>query len=359
MDTKDQRLDKVVILIPSLDPDEMLGKYVECLKQAGFTKIIIVNDGSRKENMKYFPQKGVIRLDHALNQGKGRALKTGFEYILDTFQEQEIAGVVTADADGQHSVQDTVKVAKTLYASKAVVLGTRDFNEEQVPFKSRNGNKITSFVFQLLYGKRIQDTQTGLRGIPYNYLNRCLELRGERFEYEIRMLIDMVRDKLSIIEEPIQTIYFESNRATHFSAVKDSVKIYKVILGEFIKFSISGLASSVIDIGIFDFVTKWLLASSAVSYATFYGTISARVVSSLVNFFMNQRIFENQRNIKACMIRYYLLCGGQMLASWGLVMFVYHVIQGNTTLIKICVDVGLFFISYRIQQSWVFGRKKK
>lgn len=354
-------LKKLIILIPSLDPDEMLGKYVEGLKQAGFSKIIIINDGSREETLGCFPKEDtcVTILKHAVNQGKGRALKTGFHHVLNNYLSDEILGVVTADADGQHSVEDTVSVALELAKKGSFVLGTRDFNEEKVPFKSRNGNKITTNVFHLFFGKRIQDTQTGLRGIPYHYLGKCLSLTGERFEYEINMLIDAVRSDLNISEVYIQTIYFDSNRATHFSAVKDSIKIYKVILGEFIKFSVSGMLSSIIDIGLFAFLTKIVFSSCSVRTATFGGTIIARVISSLFNFSVNKSIFQNHGMIRKCMARYYILCVCQLLASWILVVLVFNQIQWDTTVIKVIIDTFLFFISYQIQCRWVFKEETK
>ena len=350
-----EALKKVLVLIPSLDPDEMLGKYVSGLLESGFDKIVIVNDGSKEDTLAFFPvAKNVSIIKHAVNQGKGRALKTGFHYVLNTYSMSEIVGVVTADADGQHSVEDTVKVALKLAEEGSFVLGTRNFNEEHVPFKSRNGNKITTNIFQLLFGKRIHDTQTGLRGIPYHYLEKCLKLSGERFEYEINMLIDVVRSKLPIEEILIKTIYFDSNRATHFSAVKDSIKIYSVILGEFIKFSVSGLLSSIIDIGVFAFVTKLLFKNLNVIGIVFAGTMIARVISSIFNFLMNRQVFQSKGIIGKSMLRYYILCVLQLILSWVLVVLVFNKIQWDTTVIKIIIDTCLFFVSYQIQRRWVF-----
>ena len=354
-------LSKVVVLIPSLEPDEMMVRYIGELKSAGFEKIVLINDGSSKQFDEFFLSVAdkVILLKHAVNQGKGRALKTGFHYILNTYSEQEIVGVVTADADGQHSVEDTVKVALQLIRDGSFVLGTRDFNEPQVPFKSRNGNKITTIVFKLLYGKLINDTQTGLRGIPYKYLAECLKLPGERFEYEIHMLIDAVQKELPITEVLIKTIYFDSNRATHFSAVKDSVKIYKIIFSNFLKFSVSGFLSFVIDIVMFAFLTKCILGNLRIAVATFMGTIGARTISSLCNYYLNRQIFKNKDCIRSSIIRYYVLCVVQLLVSWALVVCVFNRIHWDTTVIKIFVDTILFFISYQIQQRWVFKRENK
>lgn len=354
---KKEDLSKIVVLIPSLEPDDMMVRYVKELYEAGFEKIVLVNDGSSKEYDSYFEavEDRAHVLKHAVNQGKGRALKTGFHHVLNTYTEEEIAGVVTADADGQHSVEDTVKVALQLLEDGSFVLGTRNFNEPQVPFKSRNGNKITTRVFKLLYGKLINDTQTGLRGIPYAYIFDCLKLPGERFEYEIHMLIDAVQKKLPITEVLIRTIYYDSNRATHFSAVKDSIRIYKVIFSNFLMFSGSGILSFLIDISIFAFLTKCILGKIDVAISVFIGTVVARVISSYCNYSMNKQIFKgNQKN---SFIKYYILCAVQLLVSWGLVVLVYDKIQWDTTIIKVIVDTVLFLISYQIQKNWVFRRK--
>lgn len=355
---KDNILDRVVVLIPSLDPDETLARYTKELSEAGFETIIVVNDGSKKEKEVIFGEleaQGVTVLHHAVNQGKGRALKTGFHYFLRQFSSEEMYGVVTADADGQHSVEDTVKVAKRLEAEEALVLGTRCFSEDNVPFKSRSGNQLTTLVFKLLYGKTIHDTQTGLRGIPYSYVSECLKMDGERFEYETGMLIDAIRRKMNMVEEPIQTIYINSNRETHFSAVRDSLKIYRVIFRCFFKYTITAILSFVIDIGLFSILTKIVFGLLDVKWAVLLGTIIARVCSSLFNYTMNKNVtFESKGSNGKTMLRYYILCAVQALLSWLLVTVMFSKLQWDTTVLKMLVDTLLFILSYQIQRLWVF-----
>lgn len=351
-------LKSIAVLIPSLDPDEQMPQYVSGLHHAGFRTIIVVDDGSRESTQKYFDAvreiDGVVLLRHAVNQGKGRALKTGFHHFLNTYDQDAMLGIVTADADGQHTVEDTVKVASELYRGGVFVLGTRDFNDPKVPFKSRNGNKITTIVFYALYGRKLQDTQTGLRGIPYAFISDCLAFDGERFDYEIAMLIETVRAQMPIIEEPIQTIYIDSNRATHFQAVRDSIKIYKVILKMFFQFAISGIASFAIDISLFALLTKIFLNSLEASASVFVGTTCARAVSSYFNYTVNRKIFIKKYHAKGILFKYYTLCIAQMLCSWLLVAAVFRWIQWDTTFIKCFIDLILFFISYHIQRLWVF-----
>lgn len=353
----------VCILVPSLDPTSVLPQYIDNLIQQGFEHIVVVNDGSAESKRYIFDEiaakDGCTVLSHAVNLGKGRALKTGINYCLNVFEKGNLTGIVTADADGQHSPEDTAKIAQALLEHHdSIILGTRDFNAENVPFKSRNGNKITIAVFKALFGKRINDTQTGLRGIPCAYLKKCIEIKGERFDYEIAVLIDAVKSNINIVEPKIETIYFENNRATHFSTVKDSLRIYKIIFGSFIKFAFSGVFSFAVDISLFAVMSKLVFIDSNVASATFFSTLAARIISSLVNYTLNRNVvFQSSKPVKNTLIGYYALCAVQLTLSWLLVVLVFNQIHYDTTMIKIFVDLILFFISYRIQMKWIFANK--
>lgn len=355
-------LNKIVFLIPSLDPDDKMPQYVRELISAGAKHILLVDDGSTQENKHFFTElkdlPEVTILTHEINKGKGRALKTGFEYILK--ETKDIKGVVTADADGQHATDDTINTGLKVLETNNVVFGTRNFNEEIVPFKSRNGNKITTIVFKLLYGKQVNDTQTGLRGLPIDFLPKCLEIKGERFEYEIGMLIEIVRENRNIYELPIKTIYYDSNRATHFNTFKDSFRIYKIMFSQFFKFVIVSLSSFIIDISLYTILYNFVFNKLKYAKAILFATILARVVSSLFNFFMNKnKVFDNKGGNIKTMIKYYVLAVCQMLLSSALVTFVFSKIQFNTSIIKLFVDFVLFLISYQIQRTWVFKEARK
>lgn len=353
----------VVALIPSLNPDEKLLQTVKGLFTAGFSNVLLIDDGSRQDCQPIFEElallPGCTVLHHEVNKGKGRALKTGFQYYLENYDQHVFAGVVTADADGQHLPEDIYQSALPLLGEAALTLGTRNFNEEQVPFKSRNGNKITTTVFKLLYGKLINDTQTGLRGIANSYIPACLELKGERFEYEINMLIDAARKKLNIVEIPIQTVYFDNNRETHFHPVKDSIRIYRVMLASFFRFACSGLISFVVDQGVFALFEKLIFAGVSAALSIPVATLIARVVSSAVNFLLNRTyVFESKKTDKRAILRYYILCAVQMVVSAACVTGLHWLTWGDSSLLKLLVDTLLFFFSYRIQQEWVFKERK-
>lgn len=349
----------IVPIIPSLNPDDKLVNYVKELIKVGFKKIIIINDGSSSEYDKYFDLLSKKRectvLKHAVNQGKGRALKTGFNYYLNYLSMYE--GVVTADSDGQHSIEDTLKIANSLVKNKkSLILGTRDFNLENVPFNSRNGNKLTTFIFKLLYGKQINDTQTGLRGLTNDLVRFSLSLSGERFEYEINMLIGCVVNKVDIKEEAIETIYLDNNKDSHFNIVQDSLKIYKVILGEFFRFTFSGIFSFLVDILIFNlFISVFLNINAYVSIVI--STILARLISSFINFTLNKNVvFNSKSNKKKLLIKYYTLCIMQMLASALFVSILFMISPFSEVVCKVIVDLILFFISYRVQSKYIFKK---
>lgn len=352
---------KVIPLIPSLNPDEKLIKYVKELIEIGFEKIIIINDGSSKKYDKYFDElsnlKECVVLKHAVNLGKGRALKTGFNYYINNYSDY--LGVVTADSDGQHSPKDTLNVAKSLIKHKnSLVLGTRNFNLENVPFKSKYGNKITTFIFKLLHGRHVNDTQTGLRGLGNDFVKNCISLNGERFEYEINMLISAVKNKIPLVEVLIDTIYIEENKSSHFNPIKDSIKIYKVMLAEFLKFTFSGIFSFIIDIILFKFFVTTIYSSLNNTYSILFSTICARFISSIINYSLNKNVvFKSNETDKLLLIKYYSLCVIQMLCSGIFTSLLFSLGLFTKTICKIIVDACLFFISYNIQKRYIFKSK--
>jgi len=216
-----------VVIIPALNPTKTLADLVSELLPA---RVVVVNDGSGSEYDGVFAALNCVVLTHARNKGKGDALKTGIRYALDAYPDA--VGIVTADADGQHSASDIKKIAAHLASANSVVLGVRDFEQKGTPFKSRLGNRTTSLMFRLKTGVNLTDTQTGLRGFPMCYAGIALLAEGSRFEYEMNLLMTLCKAKIPIAAVPIETIYSDGNRSTHFRAVRDSLRIY----GNIIKF---------------------------------------------------------------------------------------------------------------------------
>lgn len=348
---------KISVIIPSLNPDEKLKCVVDSLVEYGFDDIILVNDGSDQAHMEPFkvlsgyPQCTI--LTHEVNRGKGRGLKTAFEYCLKN--RPDIDGVVTVDGDNQHRAADIKACCERMMEQKdKVILGVRDFSGKDVPFKSRFGNNMTSFVFKFACGLNISDTQTGLRAIPRQYLELFSNIKGERFEYETNMLLELKSNNIGYDEVKIQTVYIEENASTHFNPIKDSLKIYGVIF----KFLFSSFASSLIDLAMFSIIGAILLGRVSDSLRIFLATCIARVISSLFNYTFNRKaVFKSKSGVGSTMARYYILCVCQLCVSYGLVYAVTELLtlgMAATVVAKAVIDVCLFVISFQIQRRWVF-----
>ena len=361
MTNREKCLRELAIVLPSLDPDKKFKAVVDGLVEKGFEHIVIVDDGSDAEHRVWFdtveayPQTSVIH--HEVNRGKGRALKTAFEYVMKELPEA--AGVITIDGDGQHLAEDIIACGERMLEKQdKVVLGCRDFDQPGVPPRSVAGNKTTARLFRLCYGIILSDTQTGLRAIPARYLPAFCGIEGERFEYETNMLLNMKRMGIEFYEQPIATVYDPDDYSSHYNAVKDSLRIFKVM----IKFMLSSLGTTVLDLGVFYLMMRFF-GVAAGKYAELLATVVARAISSFANFSANNAmVFENKSHYKRAMFRYYCLCIPQMLVSAGLVTLINGLLANSVpivaTVIKFAVDTMLFFLSYYIQREWVFSQKK-
>ena len=226
----------VGVVIPVWQPGSRLVPLVHSLAEAGCGAILVVDDGSSTVYQTVFQQLQTIPvvrvLRHSSNAGKGRALKTGLRHFLSEFAEY--TGVVTADADGQHAIEDITRVAAALAQQpQKLILGVREPVAE-MPFRSRFGNSLTRYVFRAATGVMLADTQTGLRGIPRGLVPELLAVEGERYEYEMAVLAHYCSATRVPVEIPIRTIYTEQNRSSHFRPIRDSIHVYRVLAGCFL-----------------------------------------------------------------------------------------------------------------------------
>ena len=325
---------------------------------------MVVDDGSSEKYQPIFNEmdemEGCTVLHHEVNKGKGVALKTGYAYIQKNLPDA--VGVITADADGQHTVEDCWRLAEALCDGKdELYLGSRDFNLDHVPPKSRYGNKITSAVFRLLYGRWLPDTQTGLRAFPASRLTFMQKVEGNRFEYEMNVLIACARDGMPMKPITIQTIYENENAGTHFHPIRDSYRIYKVILGSFIKFMGASIASFLIDNGVFALCENLLFAGMGTGQE-FLSTVVARLVSAPCNFLMNKNFVFKAKSSRKAFLRYCVLAVALLLCSAvgvELLMKLLNFAPALASLVKIVVDTVLYLVSYRVQNRWVFQEDKE
>lgn len=235
---KDSELRDVVLVFPAYEPTMALAHLARQLAPE-FRAVVVVDDGSRREaSAEVFASvartSNVRLLRHVANRGKGAALKTAFAEILRDFPDAK--GVVTADADGQHLVDDIRRVAQAMLANPArVTLGVRSFSGS-VPFRSRLGNLWTCAEFFLLTRRWVRDTQTGLRGIPRALLPRLAALKGERYDYESRMLVAAAKLPGGPAQVPIATVYEPGNGTSHYRPLADTMStqlaLFRSVLGK-------------------------------------------------------------------------------------------------------------------------------
>lgn len=347
----------IAVIIPSLEPDDKLTQLVAALRREGFQRILVVNDGSSVAYDHLFEKIGAAHdcpvFQHAVNLGKGRALKNAFNYAL--LHWPDCIGCVTADSDGQHSVTDIAACAAVLAAHpNTLVLGCRRFSLKGVPFHNRMGNLITAKITEILSGLKVSDTQTGLRAIPASFTAQLMTLKGERFNFEMNMLLRAKELNIPIMEVPISTIYNAGGQSSHFNLWKDSTRIYAL----FGKFILSSLFAFIIDIVVFSLLLMLLRESMSPASYIFMSTLGARIVSSLTNFAINKKsVFRSNGRLRKSLFKYYILCFVQLSMSAGLV-YVFHNLTGlHETPVKIVVDILLFFVSFQIQREWVFKSK--
>lgn len=347
-------MEDIIIIIPSYKPDkEIMMGFIKEVKEK-FKRIIVVDDGSGKEYQHFFKEienQGIVLLKHYENLGKGRAIKTGFNYALNEYED--IVGVVTADCDGQHHIEDIIKCANKLKENPAkLVIGSRNFNESQVPLRSKFGNKLTIAILGAFVGLKVTDTQSGLRAFGKETMKRFLNVAGERYEYETNMLIDCKEGNIEIEEVPISTIYIRDNSLSHFNPIKDSIIIYKI----FIKYIIASLSSFILDILLFTLLIK-IFPSFKIGIITeiVVVTIIARILSSIYNFFVNAKMVFNNAN-RTSIIKYFILVVLQMLISAFMVSEIFLFTHISSTVIKVIVDAIIFIINFIIQREWVFTK---
>ncbi len=359
-----RKKEDIAIIIPTLNPEVKTISFIKRTREKCNNPIIVINDGSKKECDGVFEEieklENCILLHHSVNLGKGRALKTGFNYYMLNYSGK---GVVTADGDGQHDIDDIIKCTEVLKISdKELVLGVRDFSQNHVPWKSALGNKLTRTLLALFLKCKIQDSQTGLRGIPPELLHELMNCPGERFEFETAMLFLAKKNNIKFHLVPIRTIYEDNNKGTHFDPVIDSVKIYLIIikygLTQFFTFILSSLSSAAVDISLFSILFHFIL-SGLKNGRLFISVALARICSLLFNYYVNKHyVFNkatNQRYVSRSFLGYICLCVVIMSLSYGLTKWM-NILFSNTeiTYVKICVDLFLFILSYTIQKHIIF-----
>lgn len=353
---------KITILIPAYNPTIDLVDIVDNLIKNNF-KVIVVDDGSKPETQHIFNKlnKNIIFLKHPQNMGKGQTLKTGFNYIN---KNVSCVGVITADADGQHAFEDILKIANTLKEdSSSLILGSR-LETNKMLLRSRFGNTLTRFVFKIATKTSVFDTQTGLRGIPFQFLEKFGSIEGQRYEYEMNMLLYCTQNKINIKEISIETIYFDDNKSSSFNVIKDSFKIYKCIIKNSgyltsILYCISAILSFLIDFLLLFILYNIIENLFIKDISLLISVVIARIASSLFNFFFNRNIvFKDHSSIFKAIVKYYTLALSVLIINYLLLNVLAIRLSFNLAISKILVETIIFINNYFIQKIFIFTHKK-
>ncbi|PWK52310.1 glycosyl transferase family 2 [Actinoplanes xinjiangensis] len=335
----------MIVLIPAYQPDQRLVRLVSRL---GGHRILIVDDGSGGSYRHVFEearQAGADVITLAGNRGKGFALKTGFAHIAARHPGVD---VVCADSDGQHRAEDIEAVAGRLRTSPAaMVLGVRRFTGP-VPARSRYGNAATRILFRMITGLAVSDTQTGLRGYPARMLGWLGRVPGDRFEYELRLLLRAARERLPVEEVGIATVYLDGNSSSHFRPVVDSARIY----GPLLAFAGSSLLAFAVDAALLAMLVSWTgqLVTSA---------IAARLISATLNYTVNRTaVFggDGRTPHRQAAPRYAALALVSLTANVALLELLTPV-TGSLAVSKVVTEAALFLAGFAVQRLFVFGRR--
>ncbi len=342
-------LSQTAILIPAYNPDERLTGLVRELAEHGFATIAVVNDGSTTETAaRVFAgleqEKLCLIRTHALNMGKGAALKLGLDCIYSRYPQ--CPGVITVDADGQHCIADILNVARErLEHPDALILGTRCFDEAGIPFRSRIGNKITRLLMRLFLGIAIRDTQTGLRAIPRRLIPELLNLASNRYEFELEMLILAKHRGVPIREIAIRTIYLNGNESSHFNPLLDSVKIYFVLF----RYILSSAATALFDYLVF------LLVLPLTGGSILLSTYLSRAAALCVNYtLVRNLVFDSRTALRRTFPLYLLLVCISGFLSAMIVMGLKSALGLDERLGKLLAETVLYLINFLIQRDFIF-----
>lgn len=347
------------ILIPAYQPSDSLVSVVSSLHESGFS-VICVDDGSGVNYDSVFEEASRYAevLRYPVNCGKGSALKHGMHHILSSPAYTDKKYIVTADADGQHQPEDILKIASSQNESPdTLTLGSRTLSGH-IPFRSKFGNSLTRIVFAAASGKKLNDTQTGLRGFSRGNAALFAETPGNRYEYEMNMLFTAVEEKIPMREIPIETVYENNNSSSHFRPVRDSIRIYLTIFlaSKSLKYLFSSGLAFIIDYALV------LLLDAVIPHplSMEIAMVSAWICSSLTNFFLNRNfVFRSDAPLIRALPEYYTLAGVVFLCKAGLLELLTRILHIPLGIAKLGAEILFFVSNYFIQKRFIFGRKRK
>lgn len=273
------------VLIPAYEPGEELILLTKQLNDAHFS-VVVVDDGSGPEYEEIFEAvKGnAYILVHKHNRGKGAALKTGMRYIRARMPQAE--HFITCDADGQHTVEDVLRVQEKLHKGHKFVLTMRRFRKD-IPLRSKIGNVMSRVVYALLTKRYLSDNQSGLRGFHRSNIDWLVQVEKDNYDYEMNVLYYAAKKSITVSTIPIDAIYINNNQSSHFQPIRDTVRIYRSL------FALAGGQFAGVAVAMLWMVAAfWLLGNEHLLFTIPSAGIYAYAANMLINRFV---IFRHTR----------------------------------------------------------------
>ena len=335
-----------VLIIPVYNPTKLFLQTLRDLQDTAETRqlsLIVVNDGSQKELALFrFPEmKGVTLLSHPVNLGKGAAIKTALQYLQ--LNRPEVTHALTLDGDFQHRAKD-VSTVLAVNTAEQFVIGAREFSTENVPIRSYIGNQFTRFVLFLLSGKKLKDTQSGLRRYGRGFFTLISNIESNRFEFEMDVIMLALKTRQNVFSVGVGTSYIEGNRSSHFNPFFDSMRIYFVLL----RYGLSSIAAAVLDIILFS-----LMIYSGVGKLPAH--FISRTLGGAFNFVNNHRlVFRSRSDILASLLKYTFLLYLSGCCSYFLLTLMHDEYGMNLFSAKIIAELLMFSLNFLIQRIFIF-----
>ena len=336
---------KEIIVIPSYEPDNRLIELIKTIDLKQYT-VIVVDDGSGEKYHHFYEQldKHVHLISYNRNRGKGYALKKAFNYIKENIKEEYV--VVTMDSDGQHIISDAKKLLT--YAKKnpyTYVLGMRK-RDGKTPLRSRIGNSLTMFCYRFVTGKKVYDTQTGLRAFSNKLMDFLLGVSGNRFEYEMKCLLEIPKSDILIHEIEINTIYYEKNKGSHFKVIRDSYLIYK----DFFKVSLAFIICLIYDYLMFIFI---FLITRNILYSNIISGMTSLICYGILNW---ENIVQSERDCTRLFIKYFPLAIIVLFFNTFVLNIFVNNFLINNYVAKIIVNIIFVSFYYLIHRSIIYKK---
>ncbi len=353
------KIDDIPVIIPAYKPGDDLVRLLSELKNNGFKRIIVVDDGNGASKADFFrnieEQYGAVILHHDINLGMGRSLKTAFNHAL--FNYKDIVGCVISDCNGSYNVSDICKCAGMLSDNpESLIITNRQKENSDITFVGKLKNKFFTYSYKFLFGLTVNDPQSILKAVPAKYMKKLLKVNGEGYPFDTNILVYTKNYHIDVIEMECDTVYSMRKNPEKYRTLRESFFIYV----NFVTYMLISIWATIVDIVLFTLLCSILERFNSLKSFQVYiylSTIIARIISATMSFNFNHRfVFKKKHRQKETFQRFFLVAGCQMLVSAILVSTIHRYVGGEEVLIKIPTDFVLFFVAYQFNRKFVFRR---